>query len=201
MDELEPYKRSTDVAGSSWREKYRVRFGFFFGMFFIFTAVPRNLIFLILGIVVGGLGIFLRQWAAGAIRKMDQLAQTGPYALVRHPLYVGSFLAALGLILATVSAKYWERALLYLAFFWILLDSIYLPKILKEEYLLSEKFKEEYPLFESGVGRFVPRRWDWSLVKNQGFDWNLWKKNKEYKSIVGYALIAAILICRFIYGR
>ena len=30
---------------------------------------------------------------------MDELATSGPYALVRHPLYVGSFLAALGFII------------------------------------------------------------------------------------------------------
>ena len=41
-------------------------------------------------------GLFLRSWAAGTIRKWERLATTGPYACVRHPLYLGSILLMLG---------------------------------------------------------------------------------------------------------
>ncbi|MGH8104132.1 MAG: methyltransferase family protein, partial [bacterium] len=45
-------------------------------------------------LIVGGAA--LRIWAAGTIKKQQTLAQEGPYALMRHPLYFGSFLGGLG---------------------------------------------------------------------------------------------------------
>src|SRR4051812_44106105 len=35
-------------------------------------------------------GLFVRSWAAGTLRKRRELATTGPYAWIRHPLYFGS---------------------------------------------------------------------------------------------------------------
>src|SRR5262245_3386636 len=37
-------------------------------------------------------GLAIRTWAAGILRKTRELTTTGPYALIRNPLYVGSFL-------------------------------------------------------------------------------------------------------------
>ena len=41
-------------------------------------------------------GLFVRTWAAGTLRKRRELATTGPYAWIRHPLYFGSFLMMVG---------------------------------------------------------------------------------------------------------
>lgn len=45
-------------------------------------------------LILSGLGI--RSWAAGTLHKSESLTQVGPYALVRNPLYVGSFLMMFG---------------------------------------------------------------------------------------------------------
>jgi len=50
----------------------------------------------ILGTVLVLLGLTVRMWAAGVLVKGGGLCTDGPYGLVRHPLYLGSILAALG---------------------------------------------------------------------------------------------------------
>ena len=42
------------------------------------------------------LGAGLRGWGAGHLVKNDQLTTTGPYAHLRHPLYLGTILVATG---------------------------------------------------------------------------------------------------------
>jgi len=48
------------------------------------------------------LGVFIRVWAALHVggRKQRELVTSGPYALVRNPLYVGTLFAAFGIGLA-----------------------------------------------------------------------------------------------------
>ena len=41
-------------------------------------------------------GLLIRSWAAGTLRKKKHLATTGPYAWIRNPLYAGSFLMMAG---------------------------------------------------------------------------------------------------------
>ncbi len=54
----------------------------------------------IIGLAVAAFGQVFRIYAAGFIHKNKQLASTGPYALVRHPLYLGNFLILFGFALA-----------------------------------------------------------------------------------------------------
>lgn len=51
--------------------------------------------------VIVGAGLVLRLWATTFIggRKNRQLVTTGPYRIVRHPLYLGSALALVGVLL------------------------------------------------------------------------------------------------------
>ena len=44
-------------------------------------------------------GLFIRSWSAGILRKTEVLVTSGPYAVVRNPLYVGSFLMMFGFCL------------------------------------------------------------------------------------------------------
>ena len=41
------------------------------------------------GLPVSALGLALRAWATGHVEKNIKLAQSGPYAYVRNPLYLG----------------------------------------------------------------------------------------------------------------
>lgn len=193
------------TSGADWRERYRVRIGFAIGLIFLWRAQPRSIVLLGLGLLVALAGVLVRQWAAGVVKKNDELASTGPYALVRHPLYFGSFLAAAGLILASSSFSpglrfpYLDRTLFFWACLWVLADSIYLPKIEKEERLLREKFPGQYEEFERKVPRVLPRKASWSELDFSSFDWKQWRKNEEYWSLVGYAVLALVLVARFLY--
>ena len=51
-------------------------------------------------------GTLLRLWASGHVRKNLQLATTGPYSLVRHPLFSGNLLALFGF--AVASGSWWS---------------------------------------------------------------------------------------------
>ena len=190
----------------SWREKYRVRIGFAMGILFLWRAQPQSILFLTLGLSLALLGVLLRQWAAGCVKKMDELAQTGPYALVRHPLYVGSCWIAFGLILASSSISFsltnpaLDRTLLFWALFWILLDSIYLPKVYAEEGNLSAKFGESWNAYIKTVPRFVPKTFSLKKLDFSTFSWPVWKHNREWGSLCGYILLTAILIARYVYG-
>ena len=56
--------------------------------------------------VIAVLGILVRLWASGHVKKDKVLATTGPYAYVRHPLYVGNHLITFGFCLA--SGLWWS---------------------------------------------------------------------------------------------
>ena len=56
-----------------------------------------------IGLAMAVAGQVFRIYAAGFIHKNKQLASTGPYALVRHPLYLGNFLILIGFTLAAAN--------------------------------------------------------------------------------------------------
>src|SRR5947207_6187061 len=67
----------------------------------VFRVRPRNVLDWTLPLAASGVllvffGLLVRSWAAGTLRKQRELATTGPYAFVRHPLYFGSFLMMVG---------------------------------------------------------------------------------------------------------
>ncbi len=60
------------------------------------------------------LGLALRVWAAGYLHKGGGLCVWGPYRFVRHPLYLGTTLGALGLCLMARSLWVWVVVLPHL---------------------------------------------------------------------------------------
>lgn len=204
-EEISTHGSPAPEPGSNWRERYRVRISFIFALLFIWRAQPRSVTFLAIGLLVSLAGIFLRQWAAGCVKKMDEVAQTGPYALVRHPLYLGSFLAGLGMLIAStvltpaVSKPFLDRTLFFWTFFWLLIDAIYRPKIANEEKNLRAKFGSAYEDYQKRVPQIWPRQLKKESFDFSTFSWDLWKKNREYGSLLGAAVIYAVLIARFFY--
>lgn len=194
---------------SPWREKYRVRLGAVAGILFIWRAQPTSMVFLFSGMTLGLLGILLRQWAAGCLIKNDELATRGPYAIVRNPLYLGSFVAAIGLVLASTSFAHptdlrrghLDRTLFFWAILWIFIDSVYLPKIRKEETLLRNKFGADYDAYAQRIPALFPKLSRSLRPSFSTFNLELWKKNEEYWSLIGYALICVVLFFRYHYAR
>ena len=66
--------------------------------------------------LVAALGLIVRAAAAGYLRKDRELAVTGPYALTRNPLYLGSAILAAGFVVACHS---WIAGLLVSLYFGI----------------------------------------------------------------------------------
>ena len=138
---------------------------------------------LLLGLSVSALGLALRAWATGHVEKNIRLAESGPYAYVRNPLYLGTLLAAAGFAIAS---RRWMLAVLFAAVFLL----IYLPAIELEEQHLRKLF----PSFNAYAER-VPALWPtFSPVKSgRHFRWHLYLRNREYQALIGFVLGAALL--------
>jgi protein-S-isoprenylcysteine O-methyltransferase Ste14 len=131
-------------------------------------------------------GVALRGYAAGYVRKNEELAMTGPYAHVRNPLYVGSILIAAGFGVALMSLPF---AAVLAAFFLL----IYVPVIASEEAFLRDAFLE-FEWYCARVPRLIPRifpvqRPDGDRNEGGGFSFALYRKHREYNSAVGAALM------------
>ena len=141
---------------------------------------------LAVGIPISVCGIVLRAWAAGHLAKNMRLAQSGPYAATRNPLYLGTFLTAVGLAVAGRSTG---MAVLFIAIFAL----VYLPAIELEEQHLAE-ILPGYRDFAARVPLLVPR-WpaNWG---NDSFSGALYMKNQEYQALIGWLIGVAWLVFR-----
>src|SRR5437016_14440063 len=82
--------------------RWRVRLGYPLAVVVLWFSrpAPRSIL---LGGLVGVLGLGLRSYAAGYLRKQEVLTVSGPYAYTRNPLYLGSATMALGAAIAMLS--------------------------------------------------------------------------------------------------
>src|SRR4051794_17258035 len=101
--------------------RMRVPSGFLLALTFAWLSKPTETS-LLTGVPVSIGGLLLRAWAAGHLAKNQQLAQHGPYAFTRNPLYIGTLLVAFGLVIAGRSA--WMAAIFGAVFVFV-----YLPVI------------------------------------------------------------------------
>jgi protein-S-isoprenylcysteine O-methyltransferase Ste14 len=144
-----------------------------------------------LGLVLSGLA--LRSWAAGTLHKRRVLTTSGPYSLVRHPLYLGSFMMMIGFCLLID-----DRENIYFVLGPIL--GIYLARTLHEEKILAAAFPEQWAEFARKVPRFFPRR----LPKKLFSTWSLnqWINNREYQAVSAVFLgLAALQVWQFLENR
>lgn len=167
------------------RDRYRQALGILFVILVSALAQPQ-LLPAGIGCMLIIAGVIVRLWASGHIHKNRELATTGPYALVRHPLYVGNLLLLAGFAFA--SNLWWS---------WLLLAAIlagfYPPAIQREDEYLHGKFGHAWERWRDTTRAVLPRfdgerRWregEWSLARSL-------KQNGE-------PLIAAfLLLCAFL---
>jgi protein-S-isoprenylcysteine O-methyltransferase len=113
------------------------------------------------GLAVGLAGAVLLVWAAvvlgrlliheAAIREDHALIESGPYRLVRHPVYTGYLALLLGSGVASLNVCLW--LLWPVSLLGILIQAA------SEENLLAERFGPEYERYARRTGRLVPRFW------------------------------------------
>jgi protein-S-isoprenylcysteine O-methyltransferase Ste14 len=112
------------------------------------------------GCVLAVLGETLRVWACGHLRKNQAVIQSGPYAHVKNPLYLGTFLIMVGVITASTdpAAKSRFLVVLILPFMLGVFFFYYLPyKFAVEADRLRRRFGAEWDDYDQAVPDFVPR--------------------------------------------
>jgi protein-S-isoprenylcysteine O-methyltransferase Ste14 len=86
--------------------RWRVALGFVFGAMVFWLARP-TWPSLMAGSSLAIAGELLRIWAAGHIEKSREVTSSGPYRWIRHPLYLGTTIIAVGIV---VAARSWVVA-------------------------------------------------------------------------------------------
>ncbi len=117
----------------------------------------------IAGLAMAFVGQVFRIYAAGFIHKNKQLASTGPYALVRHPLYLGNFLILIGFTIACAN--------LYVVAVVALFFLIWYPAaIAYEDSKLERIFEDEWRAWSKNIRAIIPGKFRFADLKAEGWD-------------------------------
>ena len=158
----------------------------------LWLAQP-NLSMNLLGTAVVLVGMALRVWAAGYLEKGGELCTDGPYRYVRHPLYLGSLLAALGFAVMINAVWGWAAVLpLFLALYGI--------QVLSEERHLAAKYGATHADFAASVPVLLPRFG--RPGEGKGRPWRLSQAlaNREQYHVVVTLLLAALFFFKLFAG-
>ncbi|PIP40633.1 MAG: hypothetical protein COX19_05255 [Desulfobacterales bacterium CG23_combo_of_CG06-09_8_20_14_all_51_8] len=101
------------------------------------------------GLAVSILGEALQVWCMSTIKTHKKLTVTGPYMVVRNPMYIGRFFLIFGILMMTGS-------LLSLAVFTIAYYFYMVNRVRREEKLLAEMFGEDYAEYCRDVHPYLP---------------------------------------------
>ena len=140
------------------------------------------------GLLLALPGMAWRFWAMGYLDKEGGLATGGPYALIRHPLYLGNMVVLAGLCLATNNPWLGAAGITLGA-----LMCAYLVRI--EDRSLAARFGDAFaeyrrrtPAVLPGLARRLtasPTRFSWRLTRQNGVAY-------QYLLVLGvFALVAA----------
>ena len=117
--------------------------------------------------------------------KIGRLVTGGPYAFVRHPLYLGTFLIGAGFCVAV--GYPWLGLIAFLGFM-----VVYDNKMGKEENLLRDECGTEYVVYHAAVPRLIPafrrypdRRGQWR--------WKGLTASKEWKTVIWVTVLVILL--------
>ncbi len=130
-----------------------------------------------IGIIIILLGFLFRVVARGYKEEKSlagkMLVKDGPYALMRNPMYLGTLLIGLGIVVVIFQ---WWVFLLFAAVFLL----IYFPQVRTEEKMLLGHFGEEYSNYCKATPRYLPKlflkikeicscmRFKWGWIKSEG---------------------------------
>lgn len=128
-----------------------------------------------LGLAFVMLGVGIRSWAAGILRKGIDLTIVGPYSLCRNPLYLGSFLGMIGFCMIIG----------YAHDFLVVcgpISAIYIFTVLHEERRLDAEYPRRWLEYANRTPRFLP----WKIRNYEGGKWSLdqWLKSREYRGLI-----------------
>lgn len=127
-------------------------------------------------------GEFLRIWAVSHVGRSTRsrrlkapvLVTTGPYAYVRHPIYVGNFLIGLGMVILS-------EAMLFVLVFLVLFSIQYAFITGEEEAFLKGHFGGEFERYRQQTPKYIPR----GILDAGGFSLGLHFPLKELGTVWG----------------
>jgi len=138
------------------------------------------------GLVALVVGVLIRSISAGTLHKNQQLNMEGIYAIVRNPLYVGSFFILLGLNLIIHHPLVWIASI-------IIFSMTYIPTILGEENTLKKIFPDQWGQFEASVPRFIPNIFRIFELRKTSWNMKQWYMNHEHYTVITATLVVIIL--------
>ncbi|HYN08285.1 MAG TPA: isoprenylcysteine carboxylmethyltransferase family protein [Vicinamibacterales bacterium] len=168
----------SDRRGAAALTRLRVPLGFACAGIAFWLAHPRPLS-VAAGMSVAAIGELVRLWAAGHIEKGREITRSGPYRLVRHPLYAGSAIMGIGFMIA---ARSLPAAIVVGVYLVVALVSA----ARAEEATLDARFAGEYSAYREG--RAAPSDRPFSLARV--------KANREYRAVIGLVVGCVLLFLR-----
>jgi protein-S-isoprenylcysteine O-methyltransferase Ste14 len=181
-----------------WAAWLRVRLHFPLALVYLLLARPApTLLASGLGVVL--VGLLVRAWAAGHLHKESGVTVTGPYAHVRHPLYLGTILILAGFVIAAGSL--WIAAMIAAFFIFF-----YLPVFRREEQERVSGVPDLYELYRALVPALIPR-FSPARFRQPGadadrrFSFGQYRVNQEWQAAVGCAVLLLLLVGRMLLLR
>lgn len=117
------------------------------------TVIGAIIYFSGIGLYLWGMGTMRSQFAVsnlfGAeLYKEHKLVTSGPFAFVRHPLYIGVILTAIGALLIF---KTWAMAI------FTPMSFVVIGRAEREEELLKQEFGSEWEAYKAKVPKWIPK--------------------------------------------
>ena len=146
-----------------------------FGLFvLLFGACDEDSLRSGIGYII--VGLLIRLWSNGYAIKNDKLTTSGPYAFVRNPLYLGTFLIAIGFAIVLKTGWVGVAFIAALAF-------IYHKTINDEQVMLTAKFGDAYRKYISKVPAMVPSLIPYPEGEKWPFNLQRLIDSKEHKPV------------------
>jgi protein-S-isoprenylcysteine O-methyltransferase Ste14 len=175
-------------------QRLRVPLGFVIAPLFLVFAEP-TWTSVAAGAAVAGVGLSMRAWASGHLRKMAELTTSGPYAYTRNPLYFGTLLMIAGVSIA--GGEWWLVVMAAGAFL-----AVYVPVMVAEVETMRALFPQSYDEWAAEVPLFVPRLSPARSVSARPgarFDSSLYVRYREYRAALGLVAVLAVLVAKIVF--
>jgi protein-S-isoprenylcysteine O-methyltransferase Ste14 len=162
----------------SFKPRFAVIYPFGFFVLF-FCSVDEASLKSGIGLIITG--ALLRLWSNGYAIKNDKLTTSGPYAFVRNPLYLGTFLVATGFVMVLRSNPpqlEWIGGGIFL----LALSFMYYRTIKLEEGMLFSKFQTAYSDYCRQIPAMIPCLVPYTRGEKWSFNLQRLINSKEHKT-------------------
>jgi protein-S-isoprenylcysteine O-methyltransferase Ste14 len=137
------------------------------------------------GLGVSFFGQFIQLWCFASLDKNKALAASGPYALVRNPMYLGRYFIVLGAVM--LLGEIWLLPVVTVIYYFYMVN-----RVKREEKLLQKVLGAPYADYCAEVRRFLP-----SLRPYRGnpvayFSWDLLRQNNGLRNFAFLAAFYAV---------